>query len=71
MDYSKIASNADKLHRAAKSGNLIIKGDEYKITFDHYQGIYIITDEDSEEVTRFNTRKLSEAKKWLREWLAN
>lgn len=69
MDYNKIASQAERLHRNAKSGNLIVKGAEYKIDFDYYLGVYIVTDKDKEEVARFNTRKLAEAKKWLKEWL--
>jgi hypothetical protein len=33
--------------------------------------VYVVTDEAGDVVTRFNTKKLSTARQWLREYLEN
>lgn len=68
MDYSKLQDKANKLHRQAKSGKIKINNIEYSIDFDFYEGNYIVTSE-AQEIVRFNTRKISEAKQWLKDWL--
>ena len=68
MDYSKLQEQANKLHRQAKNGKIKINNIEYNIDFDFYEGIYIVT-ANKEEIVRLNTRKITEAKQWLKEWL--
>lgn len=69
MDYSKLQSKADKLARNAKNGSLVVAGITYTFIFDHYSSIYIVTVE-GEEYLRLNFRVLSQAKKYLKEYLA-
>jgi hypothetical protein len=54
----------------AKDGTLKIDGVTYTFTFNLAEWIYDVTDQHGEPVVRFNTKKLSVAKQWLREHLA-
>tara|TARA_R110000822_G_scaffold31413_5_gene90846 strand:+ start:911 stop:1117 length:207 start_codon:yes stop_codon:yes gene_type:complete len=67
MNYAKLEQQAVKMAANAKSGTY--KG--YTLTFDHAEWVYIVTDEHGEVLTRFNTKKLTVARQWLREYLAN
>ena len=67
MDYSKLENQAIK--RAANAKNGTYKG--YTLTFDSNEWAYVVTDSAGEIVTRFNTKKLTQARQWLREYLAN
>ena len=60
-----------KLATSAKDGTLKLDGQIYALTFDHAQWVYIVTDQSGEVVARFNTKKLTQARQWLREWFAN
>ena len=72
MNTQAIQDKANKLHRTAKSGMYRFNGINYNIKFDHYQGSYSVADaETGEHIANFNTRKITEAKKWLRDWLLN
>lgn len=70
LDYAKIQARADALHRNAKSGTLKLNGETFALTFDAYQGVYNVTNKEGECVVRFNTRKLTIARQWLREYYA-
>ena len=70
MNYGNIQNMADKLHRNAKNGNTTINGNLYDFAFDHYAGVYEVT-ENGETLIRLNTRKITVAKTWLKEYLAN
>ena len=70
LDYAKIQTRADAMHRNAKSGTLKLGGQTFALTFDAYQGGYNVTNEAGECVARFNTRKLTIARQWLRECYA-
>jgi hypothetical protein len=54
----------------AKDGTLKIEDVTYTFTFNLVEFIYEVTDQNGEPVIRFNTKKINEAKKWLREHLA-
>jgi hypothetical protein len=67
MDYSKLQSQAGKMAANAKNG--AYKG--YTLTFDPTEWVYVVTDINNEILTRFNTKKLTVARQWLREYLEN
>lgn len=71
MDYSRLRARADALHANAKSGTLKLNGQTFTLTFDAYQGVYNVTNDAGERVVRFNTRKLTIARQWLREYFSN
>ena len=66
-----LAKQSVKLAANAKDGTLKLDGQTYSLTFDYIQWVYIVTDEAGEVVTRFNTKKLTQARQWLRDWFAN
>jgi hypothetical protein len=67
MDYNKLQSQAGKMAANAKNGTY--KG--YMLTFDPTEWVYVVTDINNEILTRFNTKKLTVARQWLREYLEN
>jgi hypothetical protein len=67
MDYSKLENLAVKMAANAKNGTY----KDYTLTFDSNEWVYVVTDSNGETVTRFNTKKLTQARQWLREYLAN
>ena len=69
LDYSKLESQSRTLATNAKNGTLKINGQTYTFTFTP-EWVYEVTDESGEVVTRFNTKKLTVARQWLREWFA-
>ncbi len=71
INEQKILKQVAKAYANAKDGLLKFNGIEYSFTFDTYQGIYTVLDQDNNEITRFNTRKLSQAKQWLKDYLVN
>jgi hypothetical protein len=72
MDINKCLDLARKQASNAKDGTLKFNGTTYGFEFDRYQNVYIVTDlNTSEEITRLNTRKLTDARKWLKEYLSN
>ena len=70
MNYSKLLDQAGAMANKAKDGKLKIDDVSYTFTFDISEWIYDVTDQNGEPVVRFNTKKLSVAKQWLREHLA-
>jgi len=67
FNYSKLQAKANALHDNAKDGTLKIDGQKYTFTFDRNEGVYVVTDEQGNTRVRYNTRKLTVARKWLRE----
>ena len=70
MDYSKLSGQAATMAANAKNGALTVGGVKYTLTFKP-EWVYEVTDAAGEVLTRFNTKKLTVARQWLREYLAN
>ena len=70
LDYDKIQKQAAKAHATAKNGTMKFNGVKYVFTFDRKFGTYEVADEEG-VVTYLNTRKITVAKKWLKEFLQN
>ena len=66
INQSKILDQVERLHANAKDGKL--KYDDKVYLFSFIQGVYEVTCNGELEI-RFNTRKLAQAKRWLKEWL--
>jgi hypothetical protein len=66
MNYAKLKSQAALMAANAKNGTY--KG--YTLTFTP-EWVYEVTDKNGEVLTRFNTKKITVARQWLREYLAN
>jgi hypothetical protein len=71
IDFAGCLDQARKLAMAAKDGTLKVGADTYTLTFDHREWHYLVHNAAGVEVVRFNTKKLAQARQWLREWLAN
>ena len=67
MNYAKIEAQAVAMAANAKTGTLKLNGQTYTLTFTH-EWVYEVTDEAGEVLTRFNTKKLTVARQWLRDW---
>jgi virulence-associated protein VapD len=71
LDFNKIQKQASKLHANVKDGTLKTEDNLYSFEFDRSQGVYIVTDKDNQEITRLNTRQITVARKWFKEYLSN
>lgn len=72
MDSNKILKNVQKLHDNAKDGACIINKTRYELKFNRLNGWYeVFVDGQEYEFTRLNTRKITMAKQWLKEWFTN
>lgn len=70
MNFPQVLKGVEKLHANAKNGSAKINGIQYHFKFDgHNYNVFKGTEEKS--FVTFNTRLLSTAKKWLKEWLNN
>lgn len=67
MDTQAIEREAHRLHSVAKDGSVIVDGVKYALTFNGHN--YDATEPDGSHVATFNTRKVTVARKWLREYL--
>ncbi len=65
--YDKLQDQAIQMAAKAKDGTY--KG--YTLTFDRAEWVYVVTDDMGSVLTRFNTKKLTTARQWLREYLEN
>ena len=70
MNYDKLASQAATMAANAKNGTLTHKGHKYTLTFTS-EWVYVVTDAAGEVLARFNTKKITIARQWLREYLEN
>lgn len=62
---------ARDMARHAKSGSLIVDNVRYLLTFNQQTWGYDVTNDRGKVLVSFNTKKLTQARKWLREYLAN
>lgn len=65
--YDKLQDQAIQMAANAKNGTY--KG--YTLTFDRAEWVYVVTDSMGETLTRFNTKKLTTTRQWLKEYLEN
>lgn len=70
MHLAMIENQARKLAENAKPGILQIEGKTYTFVFDMNEWVYKVYD-DGFFLVNFNTKNIMQAKKWLREYLAN
>jgi len=70
IDYNKCLEVARKQALAAKPGFIKENGKTYTFVFDENEGHYQVY-EDMVWLVNFNTKVLSTAKKFLREWLVS
>jgi hypothetical protein len=71
MDNKKIIDRAQGLADKAKDGTERIGGKLYTFKFNPNEWVYRVYDEDNDLVVSFNTKKLPEAKRMLRQWLTS
>lgn len=71
MDMSGIVKGAAKMAANAEDGALKLNGKVYAFTFNHRDWLYYVTDEAGKCIARYNTKKLTTARQWLREYFAN
>jgi hypothetical protein len=69
--FNNIEDKVTRLHVKAVNGTLKYNNLEYTLTFDRARGVYIVTIDGDvfNDYTDLNTRKITEAKKWLKEHL--
>jgi hypothetical protein len=68
---NKLLSQAGKMAANAKNGKFKINNISYSFTFDHKEWHYIIKDDKDNEITKFNTKSLKQARQWLKEYFLN
>ena len=68
--YSKIEEQARRLVASAKNGVLRLNGKTYTFEFDQKSWVYNVY-EDGLFLLKFNTKRITTAKKYLKEWLLN
>ena len=67
----KLLDKAKKMANNAKNWTLKINGISYHFTFDCKEWNYVITDNLKNEVIKFNTKSLKQARQWLKEYFSN
>jgi len=71
MDLNKCKTQAERMaQRAVSAGTIDIDGQTYTLKFKSSEWVYTVHDSDGNFVINFNTKKITEAKKWLREHFA-
>lgn len=68
MNVSRIESQARKMAEQAKPGILKHGGKIYTLVFNQKEWVYDVY-EDGFFLIKFNTKKITQAKKWLKEYL--
>jgi hypothetical protein len=72
MYFNKCLDQASKAaDNAVKNGEVEIDGMTYTLVFKPLEWHYTVTDSDGNFIVNFNTKKITQAKKWLREYFAN
>ena len=69
MNYSKIESTARKMAEQAKPGIVKHDGKIYTLVFNQKEWVYDVF-EDGFFLMKYNTKKVTQAKKWLNEYLS-
>ena len=71
MDLNRCYSQAERMAQRAISADTIdIDGQTYTLTFKPSEWVYTVHDSEGNFVVNFNTKKITQAKKWLREHFA-
>lgn len=68
--YNKLEEQARRLAQSAKDGVLKHNGKIYILEFDQKSWVYNVY-EDGFFLVKFNTKSITTAKKYLKEWLLN
>jgi len=71
MNIDRLVSEANKLHqKAAAVKHVVLKRgtDFYLIKWNSYLGVFEVT-KNGEYLMRYNTRKITQARDWLKEYL--
>ena len=68
--YSKIEEQTRRLAQSAKDGVLKHNGKTYTFEFDQKHWVYNVY-EDGFFLLKFNTKRITTAKRYLKEWLLN
>ena len=68
--YNKLEEQARRLAQSAKDGVLKHNGKIYTFEFDQKHWVYSVY-EDGFFLLKFNTKSITTAKKYLKEWLLN
>ena len=71
MNYSKIESQAQVMASKAKDGILKHSSGTYTLNFSQIEWVYNVIDEEGDTILRINSKTLSKAKAFLKEWLEN
>jgi hypothetical protein len=69
--YQGALNKARKAAKSAKNGTLKYKGDTYTFTFSQKWWAYHIVDQAGNTIVWLNTKKITEAKQWLKNYLEN
>jgi len=67
--YAGVEDGAHAMAARAKSGTLKIDGMAYTLTFDPARWVYDVTDSEGAHVVTLNTKKVTVARVWLREFV--
>lgn len=71
MDLNKCLNQASKLaDKAVDRSSVTIDGEVYTFTFSPSEWVYKVTDEEGNFIVNFNTKKITQAKKWLKDHLS-
>lgn len=68
LDYSRMARDAEKLIATAKDGVILVGKRRFVAVSDRRTGEYEVT-ENGVYHSRWNTRKISTLRKWLKEYV--
>jgi Ser/Thr protein kinase RdoA (MazF antagonist) len=72
MDLNKSLPMAQKqAEKAIRADSVEISGSVYTLTFKPLEWVYSVHDSEGNFVVNFNTKKITQAKKWLREYFAS
>jgi hypothetical protein len=72
MDLNPCLDHATRMaQKAIGADTVTINGEIYTLTFKPLEWIYTVHDSEGNFVVNFNTKKVTQAKKWLREHLNN
>jgi hypothetical protein len=72
FSMKSVQNMADKLHNRAVDGKLKYGGRTYLFVYNRKEQHYDVYDEktgEDAEFTRINTRKVTQAKKWFKEYM--
>lgn len=71
MNYSKIESQAQAMANKAKDGILKHSSGDYILRFSQTEWNYHVIDQEGDTILRINSKSISKAKAFLKEWLEN